>query len=32
MTEFDFLGAFFAILLFWVIAILVIAYFMNGSK
>jgi len=32
MTELDFLGAFFAIFLFWLIAILVIAYFMNGSK
>jgi hypothetical protein len=32
MTELDFHAAFFAISLFWLIAILVIAYFMNGRK
>jgi hypothetical protein len=32
MTELDFLATFIAIFLFWVIAMLVIAYFMNGRK
>jgi hypothetical protein len=32
MTEFEFLGVFFAIALFWVIVVLVVAFFMNGTK
>lgn len=32
MNELEFIGVFFAFFLFWVIGILIIAFFMNGRK
>jgi hypothetical protein len=32
MTEFDFLGALGIIALFWIFVVILISYFMNGTK